>query len=282
MKSTIFSTHRAIASLLCLLVFASASFAAKKQPLNSPYGLAVDAKGNLYVANAEGGNILVYSPSYIQVTAKTITQGVNGPSAVAFDALGNLWVANYSSNSITEYTNGKQDPNATLTNIQMPLALATDGQGDLWVQNGSNNVSIYMPTSADGPASGLVRTITLPNNIYSVAVGQGTFSWGSNGVTSVVAASSTLISGDYQNGYGIPNSGNALANDANGNLYIGNDDGSVNIMTPQAIEYGFVQLSFVPNGIAVDNAHGRVYFSNFNGNSIDVYSTAGTFLKTIQ
>ena len=40
--------------LLCLTVFASASFAASS-PLNNPRGLAVDAKGNLYVANTLGG-----------------------------------------------------------------------------------------------------------------------------------------------------------------------------------------------------------------------------------
>ena len=43
-----------IFALLCLAAFASASFAATS-PLNNPRGLAVDAKGNLYVANTLGG-----------------------------------------------------------------------------------------------------------------------------------------------------------------------------------------------------------------------------------
>jgi DNA-binding beta-propeller fold protein YncE len=43
-----------------LALFASTSFAALK--LNKPAGLAVDAAGNLYVANFGLNNILVYNP----------------------------------------------------------------------------------------------------------------------------------------------------------------------------------------------------------------------------
>ena len=46
---------RIAASLLCLAVFTSASFA-KTSPLANPYGMAVDVKGNLWVANANGGD----------------------------------------------------------------------------------------------------------------------------------------------------------------------------------------------------------------------------------
>jgi hypothetical protein len=47
---------RTIAStLLFLCVLGSASFAVKK-PISHPRGLAVDAKGNLYVANSPGRN----------------------------------------------------------------------------------------------------------------------------------------------------------------------------------------------------------------------------------
>jgi hypothetical protein len=45
---------RIVTSLLPLLVLASASFAATN-PLANPFGMAVDAKGNLWVANGQGG-----------------------------------------------------------------------------------------------------------------------------------------------------------------------------------------------------------------------------------
>jgi hypothetical protein len=44
---------RIVTSLLPLLVLASASFAATN-PLANPFGMAVDAKGNLWVANGRG------------------------------------------------------------------------------------------------------------------------------------------------------------------------------------------------------------------------------------
>ena len=90
MKSTN-RVARIAATLLCLAVFVSASFA-KTYPLNQPSGLAVATNGDLYVANEGGNEVLVYSANYSQIAGKTITQGINSPTAVAFDGQGNLWV----------------------------------------------------------------------------------------------------------------------------------------------------------------------------------------------
>jgi streptogramin lyase len=108
-------------TLLCLCAFASASFAAPK-PISYPRGLAVDAKGNLYVANSDGNDVLVYNPSYGQVASKTITENIINPTGVAFDPQGNLWVANYGTSnggangSIAEYTNGVENTSHSITN----------------------------------------------------------------------------------------------------------------------------------------------------------------------
>jgi hypothetical protein len=69
MKSRNIVFARIACTLLCLCAFASAGFAAPK-PISYPRGLAVDAKGNLYVANSGGNDILVYNPSYSQMMAK--------------------------------------------------------------------------------------------------------------------------------------------------------------------------------------------------------------------
>ena len=149
MKSA--KTFACFATLLCLVAFASASFAATK-PLSLPKGLAVDSKGNLYVANSGGNDILVYSTAYTQVAAKTITQNVSNPSGVAFDAAGNLWVSNTGTSnggangSIAEYTNGKQNTAASITNgVLGPNAIAVDGLGNIWVENDYVNITVYGP-----------------------------------------------------------------------------------------------------------------------------------------
>ena len=89
----------------------------------------------------------------------------------------------------------------------------------------------------------------------------------------------------------VPNStGFVVASDGAGKFYVANLDGSVQIVTLSQDANGqgvvtpslFLQLPFAPTGIAIDNARGRVYFANYNNNSISVYSTAGTLLHVIQ
>lgn len=104
MKSHNCKIARTIAStLMSLLFLAAASFAATK-PLINPEGLALDSKGNLYVANEGGNQVLIYNPSYQQLTVKTISINLNGPTGVAFDGSGNLWVSNINSSQIYEYS----------------------------------------------------------------------------------------------------------------------------------------------------------------------------------
>ena len=64
------------------------------QTLNGPYGLALDTRGNLYVANENSDQVLVYDPNFVQQAAKSITSGLSAPAGVAFDSKGNVHVAN--------------------------------------------------------------------------------------------------------------------------------------------------------------------------------------------
>src|SRR5579864_6137137 len=135
-----------LAACILWMVFPSAltCLAATNPALNYPQGLAVDAKGNLYVANNGGNQVLVYKASYEPVPAMTITKNVSQPTAVAFDSSGNLWVADFGTDSITEYgPNGVQKPRGTQTkNVHHPLALAFDALEDLWIQNDYSSLSL--------------------------------------------------------------------------------------------------------------------------------------------
>jgi DNA-binding beta-propeller fold protein YncE len=270
-----------------LALFASTSFAALQ--LKKPAGLAVDATGNLYVANFGLNNILVYSPKYVQLFNKTIKQNISGPEAVALDSFGNVWVANFTGNSngasgyITEYTGVTQNTGATINNdILGPLYLAFDGLDNLWVLNDGDFVTVYSPTTAFAPPSNLVHEFDTA--LSTLTVGPGVMASGTDSVTSE-NSSSVLLQGSGTIGsevnYGI--AAVAMASDNLGNIYSSDASGQVRIFPPNlGGAAGFVSLGFTPRGMAVDNKNKRLYASNEAGNQIVVYSTVtGELLETI-
>jgi len=279
---------RQIFLAVSLVFFASTSFAAFR--LNKPAGLAVDAAGNLYVANFGQNNILVYNAKYALVTSKTIKQNISGPQAVALDTFGNVWVANFTGNSngesgyITEYTGVTQNTDATINNdIVGPLYLAFDGLDNLWVLNDGDYVSVYSPTTAFAPPSNLLYEFD--TELSTLTVGPGLMASGTGSATyenssSVLLQGTGTIGSEISYGFGAA----AMATDNLGNIYSSDPSGQVRILPPNlggAAE--FVSLGFTPRGMAVDNKYKRLYASNVAGNEIVVYSTVtGELLETIQ
>jgi sugar lactone lactonase YvrE len=130
--------------------------------LDSPAGLAVDAAGDLWVANDLSGTVVEYSKASLAsgpvVPAVTISsdrsRSLSGPYALAFDSSGDLWVANYDNSTVVKYpkralTSGRQVPAVTISadssgSLNSPAGLAFDAAGDLWVSaNLSNKVLEY-------------------------------------------------------------------------------------------------------------------------------------------
>ena len=73
----------------------------------SPFGLAFDTAGNLYVSNGTGGpthtgSVLKFAPD--GVGSMFADTGLDFPFGLAFDRAGNLYVSNYNSNSIEEFS----------------------------------------------------------------------------------------------------------------------------------------------------------------------------------
>jgi sugar lactone lactonase YvrE len=117
--------------------------------LDSPFGIAVDAARNIYVANypsgSQAGSITVYGTDSDgdASPARTIagsSTGLKYPAAIAVDAAGNLYVANYLGNNVTIYgpgANGNVAPARTIggrnTRIQLPLGIVVDATGKIFV-----------------------------------------------------------------------------------------------------------------------------------------------------
>lgn len=305
-----FAQIRSRVVLLLLCLAASASQAAT-HPLNFPRGLAVDAKGNLYVANTGGNQILVYNPSGQQMTAKTITTNINSPMQPTFDPQGNLWVANIVPASDQEYfteygPNGKQINTAYTANSNRlsfnPGAFAVDGAGNLWISGIDPQVYFALMVQ-NGPSpyngGGIVDSyFEIRGDQYTAVAARGpwiavgAFTGFSYSVSWEQAGS--LLGGNPDHA-SLGSSGNAengviaMTFDNNSNLYYATAENFgvsgvwfVNLATGAAPVLP-INVGYFIYGLAVDSVHGRLYISNARANSIAVYSTS-TWLQiaTIQ
>ena len=196
--------------------FAGDGAAAGSAQLNLPFGVAVDAGGNLYIAEfgnnrvrkvtaggtistLAGNGVFGYSGDGGQATGAML----NGPQGVAVDTLGNVYIADAANNRVRRVA-----PNGTITtvagsglagysgdggsavNAQVgnPVAVAVDSTGNLFIADGSARVRKVF-------VSGLIQTIA----------GNGTKGYtGDGGV-----ATSATLSGP-----------SALAVNASGNVWV--------------------------------------------------------------
>jgi sugar lactone lactonase YvrE len=185
--------------------------------LNIPRMVAVDARGNLYIADQGAHSVLVVDASgVINPLAGTGTAGYGGdggkateaqlssPHGVAVDAEGNVYIADTGNNRVRRVTpdgtistfagTGAVDFNvlqgkATEVNLGSPRGLATDAQGNLYIAEFNTN---------------RIRKVTKDGNLTTVA-GNGATGASGDGGNALQAA----IEAPHD-----------IALDAQGNLYI--------------------------------------------------------------
>jgi DNA-binding beta-propeller fold protein YncE len=269
--------------LMSLFLFAAVSFAAT-QPLAEPFGLALDSKGNLYVANFQVGQVLVYNPSYQQIPSKTVTNALRAPTGVAFDINGNLFVSDESYNTVNEYS-----PSHTLlqqltsaNGIGGPVAIAIDGVGDLFVNNSFQNVTlISLPLDNQLIQSVNASTLGL-NTVYGIATRGGIWALGTDQGFEPSRLDIFFLVGNTENPVA-GTTGAAVAFDASGNISSANLDGTVDFYNATTkTSTLFKNVGYISRGMAVDSARDRVYIANFQGNQIQVFNRQGVLLTTIK
>src|SRR5208282_2921940 len=170
-----------------------------------PYSVAVDAAGNLYVADNSNNRVLEYNAPLTNGANANLVLGQSGifsssgcnsdteggnptandlcyPYSVAVDAAGNLYVADNSNNRVLEYnaplTNGANanlvlgqsgilsstgcnsdtdGSNPTANDLCEPSGVAVDASGDLYVaDNGNSRVLEYSTPLTNGATANTV------------------------------------------------------------------------------------------------------------------------------
>jgi trimeric autotransporter adhesin len=188
--------------------------------LSQPTDVAVDAAGNLYIADPNNQRIRMVSATTGDITtiAGDGTYGYGGdgdpgpatkaefrnPEGIAFDAAGNLYIADSGNCRIRKMTptgaittvagNGQQGfygdgGAATAAKLLIPAAVRLDGMGNLYISDTNNQ---------------RIRKVT-PSGTISTVAGNGTTGFFADGGPAILAALNRPI---------------GMAVDAAGNLYI--------------------------------------------------------------
>jgi hypothetical protein len=146
--------------------------------LTEPQGMTTDTSGNLYVANTNSSNVLVYAPPYTGSPTMTITDPGEYPVDVAVSSTGILAVTNIcsaptcplSSGSVSMYAQGSTTSCANVSdsvfNFAQVMFATFNDKGDLYIDglNSGYQTSFGLVTGGCQATS-----ITYLNYIYTVA-----------------------------------------------------------------------------------------------------------------
>ncbi len=265
--------------------------------LNGPEGVAVDAAGNLYIADTEnqrvrevskGGTISTFAgtgfPSFSGDNGPAIQATLFLPTDVAADQSGNVYIADLGSSRIRMVTNGtittiagsdggiEPTPGQAAVSIRFngPTGVAVDGAGNVYFAEGSIG-------SGSSLVGGDFRVWEITAGIANSAAGNGLESYSGDGGPAAQAQINTP---------------GGLAFDSAGNLYVADAaNNRVRRISPSGTivtvagtgvagysgDYGpatSAQLN-QPVGVAVDSA-GNLYIADTGNNRIRVVLTNGT------
>ena len=114
--------------------------------LSSPYGVALDSAGNVYVADSGNNAIRVLTPVGTDWVVSTLATGFNIPAGVAVDTNGIVYVSDSNDGAIRKVTPAGV-VTTLATNFNVPFLMALDSAGNLYVAGWGDN-TIWKVTPA--------------------------------------------------------------------------------------------------------------------------------------
>ncbi len=264
--------------------FGSADGSGGNARFNAPSGLAIDATGNIYVADFGNSTIRRITPSGAVSTVagaagqSGTTNGPGGsarfdhPAAVSVDNAGNIYVADTSSQTIRKITTtgvvstlagnpgfgGTADAGGASASFFYPFGIASDGAGNLVVADTGNHT---------------LRTVSPDGSVFTA--------WGAVGAQGSADGNGTSARFSYPQGVAVDGNGNVYVADHNNNIIRKiTPDGTVSTLAGAAGIAGSADGAGGaarfngPADVAVDGS-GNVYVADAGNSTIRKISPSG-------
>ncbi|MDA8174599.1 MAG: Ig-like domain-containing protein, partial [Nitrospiraceae bacterium] len=257
-----------------------------------PVGIAIDASGNIWVANSGDGTVEELNSSGSVIG--TFTSNISGPGYIAIDASGNVWVTG-NNTFITELLKSSGYTTSSTFNMAAPdmagpARIAIDASGNVWTANTySGSTSLYeflAPNyttsntfSAGIPGGGIMTGLAIDGygNVWS-----GSNNYGYGEVTELLSSSS------YGSSNGFSNSSitgpEDIAIDASGNAWVPNNPDTgmastvVKLTAPSTYSSPYT-AGIAPEGVAIDHS-GNIWVANNGSNTVEELDQSGNIVKT--
>lgn len=263
--------------------------------LSEPTGLAIDAAGNVWLANYNNA-VSEFSPTgaALSPSGGYTGGGLEESFGIAIDGSGNVWVCNEQSpavfnsalGSITELaSDGTVLSGASGFaggGLDFPEALMADAAGDIWIANYGNSTLTELTSdgTALSPESGFTGGgISFPVGIAADAAGNlWVANQGANRISAFTASGTVLspAAGFTGGGLIVPQ---GIAVDQGSHIWVTNYYGDsvaefTDQGTPLSSSMGYSGGGLAaPGGVAVDGA-GQIWVANYAGGSVSELSGA--------
>lgn len=190
-----------------LLYSASNNCSGGASLIDSPSALSVDPSGNVWIANARGGNIAEISPTGVPIVCATVgnnfSSGVLDTTMVGSQPVNNFWVGSANSNNIFRYRHS--DATGLSNPTPAPVtAVAANGYGDVFFATTTGNLYVLAHAATTNSTITPFQINSVPlGTVNSLTVDANNVIWASSGSSYVTATSSTLLPTDptYPNNF---------------------------------------------------------------------------------
>ncbi len=252
--------------------------------LSSPYGVAVDGSGNVYIADTGNNRVIKETLSGTTYTESTVVAtGLSSPNSVAVDGIGNVYIGDTGNNRILKETLSGDTYTQSIVDgtLSDPQSIAADSIGNVYVADTGNNRVLEETLSGSTYTQSTIPTsiLNLPLSIAVDAAGVIYISdHGNNRVIKEIPAG-----GSYTERVVVASPGlYGIAVDGNSSVYI-YDPFGLHILkeTPSGgtytIDYAPIGYLNAPQSIAVDSS-GNIYVANSGLNQIlEAKASGGNF-----